>query len=76
MRFDSRDSGLADGPQRACIAGVIVSEVRLRVEPVPLRLLAQAAMSAFGPAVNAIRLSARRKTYRNETLGGHHLCIR
>ena len=32
MLFDSRDSGRADGPKRACIAGVIVSDVRLRVE--------------------------------------------
>lgn len=28
MLFDSRDSGLADGPKRTCIAGVIVFEVR------------------------------------------------
>ena len=38
--------------------------------PVPSRMSEQAAMSAFGSDNNDVRLSARRKTYRNETFRG------
>jgi hypothetical protein len=76
MLFDSRDSSLSDGPKRACVAALIVLDVCLGVESVPSKVSAQAVLSAFGSDNNALRLSAGRKTYRNETFRGHHLSIR
>lgn len=43
---------------------------------VPSGVSAQAANSAVGPGNCYVRLSVRRKTYRNETFRGHHLRIR